>query len=98
MDPGRASVLLPTWPASQGRPDRKKTIGSVQVVNRRAPNLKADGLLAKVYVFVLPPTTCHYLPRQDFGLGYADEILVTRQFLDEKQVQLAGLAPHSPTS
>eukprot|EP00913_Durusdinium_trenchii_P002841 g2629.t1 len=67
---------------------RKKTIGSVQVVNRRAPNLKADGLLAKVYVFVLPPTTCHYLPRQDFGLGYADEILVTRQFLDEKQATL----------
>ena len=23
---------------------------------------------------------------EDFGLGYADEILVTRQFLDEKQV------------
>lgn len=27
-------------------------------------------------------------PEKDFGLGYADEILVTRQFLDEKQATL----------
>lgn len=26
---------------------------------------------------------------QDFGLGYADEILVTRQFLDEKQDRIS---------
>ena len=32
-------------------------------------------------------TDCFFLRfREDFGLGYADEILVTRQFLDEKQV------------
>ena len=29
------------------------------------------------------------LPFQDFGLGYADEILVTRQFLDEKQDRIS---------